>query len=34
MRLTKSLDSDPENEYMDVKANIPSLCRYYRCLPK
>lgn len=19
---------------MDVQANIPSLCRYYRCLPK
>lgn len=34
MRLTRSLDTDPENEYMEVSANIPSLCRYYRCLPQ
>lgn len=32
--MTKSLDEDPENEYMELPCNIPSLSRYYRCLPK
>jgi hypothetical protein len=33
-KLARSMDPDPENEYMEVQANIPSLCRYYRCLPQ
>lgn len=33
-RLARSLDDNPEEEWMEVPKNVPSLCRYYRCLPK
>lgn len=32
--LCNTVDDDPENEYMEIDANIPSLCRYYRTLPQ
>lgn len=37
-KLAKSLNDNrsenPDDDWMEIPANIPSLCRYYRCLPK
>ena len=32
--LAHSLNDTPSEEYFELPNNIPSLCRYYRCLPK
>lgn len=33
-RVTNSLLEAEGNEWIDLPANIPSLSRYYNCLPK
>jgi hypothetical protein len=34
IELCRTLDDDPTVEYVDLPSNIPSLYRYYKCLPK
>lgn len=34
LRLSQSMDDNPAEPYMELPANIPSLYRYYKCLPK
>jgi hypothetical protein len=33
-KLTNSFIEAQEDEWLTLPSNIPSLCRYYRCLPK
>lgn len=33
-RLTDSILKEEDSQWMELEANIPSLYRYYKCLPQ